>query len=193
MAKLTANEVFISYLPLSHVAAQMTDLYLPITTGGVVYFAPPEALKGQGLIETWVEAKPTALIGVPRVWDKIQEKLEQVMEQKRGLKQKLCEWAMNLGLRANLAKAMGIEEKCKVSVTTLAQARYLDVLKKEIQRGIDKANLKAQSNAQVVRKFLILPVDFSVPGGELGPTLKLKRPSVVEKYADEIEELYDGH
>ncbi|GAV09156.1 hypothetical protein RvY_18748-1 [Ramazzottius varieornatus] len=86
-----------------------------------------------------------------------------------------------------------IEEKCKVSVTTLAQARYLDVLKKEIQRGIDKANLKAQSNAQVVRKFLILPVDFSVPGGELGPTLKLKRPSVVEKYADEIEELYDGH
>jgi long-chain-fatty-acid--CoA ligase ACSBG len=41
-----------------------------------------------------------------------------------------------------------------------------------------------------VQKWTILPTDFSIPGGELGPTLKLKRPQVVEKYGSVIEDFY---
>ena len=41
-----------------------------------------------------------------------------------------------------------------------------------------------------LQKFRIVPVDFSVAGGELTPTLKLKRKIVLEKYAGLVEEMY---
>ena len=43
-----------------------------------------------------------------------------------------------------------------------------------------------------MQKSFILPKDFSVPGGELGPTLKLRRPVVVDLYSAAIEGLYAG-
>ena len=42
----------------------------------------------------------------------------------------------------------------------------------------------------LLQKFIILPVDFSISGGELTPTMKLKRKTVTEKYSNFIEELY---
>ena len=60
-----------------------------------------------------------------------------------------------------------------------------------IQQGIDRANEKATSNAQKIQKWILLKTDFSVPGGELGPTLKLKRHLVLKKYAESICNLYN--
>ena len=42
----------------------------------------------------------------------------------------------------------------------------------------------------LVQKFRILPVDFSISGGELTPTMKLKRRVVLEKYTDLVEDMY---
>ncbi|CAB4061559.1 ACSBG [Lepeophtheirus salmonis] len=65
------------------------------------------------------------------------------------------------------------------------------VLMDHIQKGIDRVNSKATSNAQKIQKFVILNDDFSVSGGELGPTLKLKRHFVANKYDTQIRNFYN--
>ena len=55
----------ISYLPLSHISAQLLDLHTPMCTGSCTYMAQPDALKGS-LLATLLEVKPTIFFGVPR-------------------------------------------------------------------------------------------------------------------------------
>jgi len=62
---------------------------------------------------------------------------------------------------------------------------------KAIQKGIDAANRMAVSRAQAIQKWSVLPRDFTIPGGELGPTLKLKRPVVAQMYESTINSLYE--
>ena len=47
-----------------------------------------------------------------------------------------------------------------------------------------------RSRFEQVRRFVILPRDFSVEEGEITPTLKLKRRACMEHFADTVEELY---
>ena len=61
---------------------------------------------------------------------------------------------------------------------------------KAIQDGMDKVNKKTVSRAACVQKWMILPTDLSIPTGELGPTLKLKRFDFYKKYENAINKLY---
>ncbi|MCX9190829.1 long-chain fatty acid--CoA ligase [Carbonactinospora thermoautotrophica] len=58
-----------------------------------------------------------------------------------------------------------------------------------VQEAIDEGN-KAVSRAEAIKKFRILPHDFTQEGGELTPSLKLKRNVVAKQYAAEISALY---
>jgi long-chain acyl-CoA synthetase len=64
-------------------------------------------------------------------------------------------------------------------------------LRAEIGAAVHEAN-KAVSRAEQIREFRILPVDFTEDGGEMTPTMKVKRNVVAEKYAAEIEAIYAG-
>jgi long-chain acyl-CoA synthetase len=59
----------------------------------------------------------------------------------------------------------------------------------EVELAIKEAN-QAVSKAEAIRKFRILPVDFTEDTGELTPTLKVKRKVVAQKFAGDIEALY---
>jgi long-chain-fatty-acid--CoA ligase ACSBG len=95
------QEVIVSYLPLSHVASQALDLFVTLSYGGTVYFADKDALKGS-LMKTLAEAHPTIFLGVPRVYEKIQEKMLQVGAQSGALKKTLGTWAKNVTLQYHL-------------------------------------------------------------------------------------------
>lgn len=61
----------------------------------------------------------------------------------------------------------------------------------EIQRAVDEVNAQL-ARVETVKRFTILPQPFSIDGGELTPTLKVKRKVVHDKYAREIDAMYAG-
>jgi long-chain acyl-CoA synthetase len=64
-------------------------------------------------------------------------------------------------------------------------------LQKAIQEAVDEAN-QAVSKAESIRAFRILPRDFTEAGGEITPSMKVKRSVVAKQYADEIAKIYGG-
>ena len=76
---LDANETdrMVSYLPLSHSAPQIVDMWLSMASGACVSFADKDALKGT-LVQTLHEVRPTFLLAVPRVFEKIMEKMQEL-------------------------------------------------------------------------------------------------------------------
>mmetsp|Transcript_28982 Transcript_28982/g.57851 ORF Transcript_28982/g.57851 Transcript_28982/m.57851 type:complete len:661 (-) Transcript_28982:143-2125(-) len=96
--QLNHEERVVSYLPLSHIAGQLVDVYLTMFVGGCAYFAQPDALKGS-LPHTMKEVRPTLFFGVPRVWEKIAEKMQQVGRENSWLKQQIGAWAKGKGFQ----------------------------------------------------------------------------------------------
>ncbi|XP_031812628.1 long-chain-fatty-acid--CoA ligase ACSBG1 isoform X1 [Sarcophilus harrisii] len=96
------QEVVVSYLPLSHVAAQMYDLWTGIQWGANICFAEPDALK-TSLVTTLREVEPTAHMGVPRVWEKMMEGIKEASAQAGFFKRKMFLWAMAVTMERNLS------------------------------------------------------------------------------------------
>lgn len=88
-------------------------------------------------------------------------------------------------VKSFLSEELGVKD-----VTTVDEAMKNEKITAYIQSKIDENNKQVISRAQNVRKWRLIPVDFSLEGNELTPTLKLKRRIVVDKYKDIIEEMY---
>ncbi|KAM8885391.1 long-chain-fatty-acid--CoA ligase ACSBG2-like isoform 2-T2 [Spinachia spinachia] len=101
-----AEEVLVSYLPLSHVAAQLVDMWLCVCFAITTYFADPDALKGS-LVNTLKEARPTCFLGVPRVWEKMQDSMKAVGAKASPLRQTVAAWAKSKGLQYNYSVMNG--------------------------------------------------------------------------------------
>jgi long-chain acyl-CoA synthetase len=73
--------------------------------------------------------------------------------------------------------------------TTVAALRDDPELRASIQEAVDDAN-QAVSRAESIREFRVLPADFTVAGGELTPSLKVRRSEVLKRYADQVAAIY---
>ena len=78
----------------------------------------------------------------------------------------------------------------KPQAATMADLREDPALLAEIQAAVDDAN-RAVSRAEAIKKFMILDEEFTEAGGQLTPTMKVRRNVVMDRYATQIATLYD--
>lgn len=102
-ALLYASEVQLSFLPLSHIAGSLTDIYGAMACAATVYFAQPDALRGS-LLGTLKEVRPTVFVGVPRVWEKMVEGIKHKSREFGFFKKKIGAWAKSVGYRTTIAE-----------------------------------------------------------------------------------------
>lgn len=146
----------VSYLPLSHIAAQHADVHAPIYCAGhlgrkaTTYFARPDALKGS-LKETLLLARPTIFFGVPRVWTKFMEKMVALGKKAPKPVQLLSKWAKSVGLEAYQARAAG-RVPYKGCAWTVAEKIVFNTAKKKL--GLDACVLFVSGAAPIATEVL---------------------------------------
>lgn len=72
---------------------------------------------------------------------------------------------------------------------SLAEAAKHPKVIAEVQRSVDEANALV-SRAESIRKFTILPVEFTEAAGHLTPKMSIKRANILRDFAAEIHEIY---
>jgi long-chain acyl-CoA synthetase len=87
----SARDTCLSVLPLSHVF-ERSAMYLYIYNGFAIYYA--ESI--EKVPENLAEVRPTILVGVPRIFEKVYAKAKLKAAQSGGVKEKLFDWAINV-------------------------------------------------------------------------------------------------
>ncbi|KAM6962439.1 long-chain-fatty-acid--CoA ligase ACSBG2 [Aplochiton taeniatus] len=160
-----SQEVVVSYLPLSHIAAQMVDIWVTMKVGGATYFAQPDALKGS-LVNTLKEVRPTAFMGVPRVWEKMQEKMKSVGAKSSTVRRKVAVWAKGVGLQTNLSRMHqnGAMERTPFNYLLAKKLVFLKVRK---ALGLDRCNKCYTGAAPITKDTLEFFLSLDIPVYEL--------------------------
>ncbi len=101
--RVDGTDTFLSHLPLSHVLERMAGYYLPVYNGSVIAYA--ESIDKVSL--NMSEVHPTIMISVPRLFEKIYDRIFNGARQSTGLKKRLAFWAFALAGKISACKREG--------------------------------------------------------------------------------------
>ncbi len=87
------NDLFLSFLPLSHMLERTLGYYIPMMTGATVAYARSVPQLGEDL----VTIRPTLLISVPRIYERVYARVQEQLATKSALARLLFEQAVQIG------------------------------------------------------------------------------------------------
>jgi long-chain acyl-CoA synthetase len=162
------EEVFLSFLPLSHAYEHSGGQFLPIGLGGQIYYA--ESL--EKLAANIEETRPTIMVVVPRLFELIRARLIKAIDKQGGIAKKLLDKAIELGGREKLRLA---DYPARLAIDTLlkpkVRKRFGGRMKAMVSGG-------APLNPEVGHFFSSLGVTLLQGYGqtESGPVISCNRP-----------------
>ncbi|CAK9293852.1 unnamed protein product [Gordionus sp. m RMFG-2023] len=161
VAKMTkykaCEEIMLSYLPLGHVAAQMVDIYLFMDTANTLYFAHPDVYKGT-IVKYLQQIRPTLFVGVPKVYEKIAEKMQELCDKMSGAKKAITDWANDIGWEGSIAEMKG---KPLPSFYCLAKVLVFNKVRKAL--GLDRCTYFVSTGAALSQQTLSYLNSFNIP------------------------------
>ena len=88
------NDLFLSFLPLSHMTERAAGQVVPLGRGCTIAYAEPAI---ERLAANMVEAQPTVMVAVPRLYERLYARVMSTVEAAPPLRQKIFFWAQRLG------------------------------------------------------------------------------------------------
>ena len=173
------EEVFLSFLPLSHSYEHAAGLHFPVSIGAQVYYA--EGI--DKLATNMIEAQPTIMTAVPRLYETMRNRILRGIEKTGGMKARLFEKAVAIGTkRYHDPKSLSLVERMidpllERAVRDKVRARFGGRLKAFVSGG-------APLNPDVGIFFLALGVRVLQGYGltESGPVVSCNRPSRIKMH-----------
>lgn len=172
LADLKPGDDCISYLPLSHIAEQMVSLHLAMAIGACTWFAESMETLGENLRDV----RPHFFLGVPRVWEKMQERMVAAGARAPALRKRIVRWARGVGLASGYAAQRGEHAPLARGV-----AERLVFSKVRTAVGLDRARVLATSAAPISRDTLEFFLSLGMPICEIYGMSECSGPATVSK------------
>jgi long-chain acyl-CoA synthetase len=127
------DHTLLSFLPLSHSFERTVGYYLPLYTGKKVVFAGDVSK----ILEFFQEVRPTFIVSVPRIYEKVHAGIVSKMSAEKPIKQKLFAWAMDVAKR-NLPYICNDQPRTGFFAIEYAIANKIIFSKLKEKLGLDK-------------------------------------------------------
>jgi long-chain acyl-CoA synthetase len=170
------DEVFLSFLPLSHSYEHTAGEMFPISIGAQIYFAEG----AETLAANMLEARPTIMTAVPRLYETLHQRIRLGVERKGGLSQKMFDQAVAIGRKRLCSERTSLGERLvdpllDRAVRSKIRERFGGRLKAMVSGG-------APLNPEIGRFFLALGVTLLQGYGqtEAGPVISCNLPARIK-------------
>jgi long-chain acyl-CoA synthetase len=170
------DDVFLSFLPLSHSYEHTAGEMFPISIGAQIYFAEG----AETLAANMLEARPTIMTAVPRLYETLHQRIRLAVERKGGISQNLFERALAVGCKRLMSQTPSLGERLldpvlERVVRAKMRQRFGGRLKAMVSGG-------AALNPEIGRFFLALGVTLLQGYGqtEAGPVITCNTPGRIK-------------
>jgi long-chain acyl-CoA synthetase len=180
------DEVFLSFLPLSHSYEHTAGMMFPISLGAEIYFAEGADTLAANLLE----ARPTIMTAVPRLYETMHQRIQRGIQRERGVKRRLFERAVAIGRKRIAGERLSLSDRMldpllDKLVRNKVRARFGGRLKAMVSGG-------APLNPEIGGFFLALGVELLQGYGqtEAAPVIACNPPGRIR--IDSVGPTLDG-